>query len=62
MAVPDLHCCADFSLVGVSGGYFLVVESGLLVPVASLVVEHREQISFLEGLRNKVGPQRVTEV
>ena len=44
--MPDLCCGADFSLVGVSGGFSLVVESGLLVPVASLAVQHREQISF----------------
>ena len=30
----------DFSLVAVSGGYSLVMVAGLLIAVASLVVEH----------------------
>ena len=35
-----LHCFAGFSLVATSGGYPLVVVCGLLIAVASLVVEH----------------------
>ena len=31
MAVLDLHCCKDFSQVGVSGGYSLVVVLGFLL-------------------------------
>ena len=36
-----LHCCSGFSLVAASGGYSLVAVCGLLIAVASLVVEHR---------------------
>ena len=36
-----LCCCAGFSLVVESRGYSLVVVRGLLIVVASLVVEHR---------------------
>ncbi len=39
MAVLGLSCCEYFSLVAASGSYSLVVESGLLIVVASLV-EH----------------------
>ena len=39
LTVLDLCCCMDFSLVAVSGGYSLVAMWGLLVAVASLVVE-----------------------
>ena len=41
LAVLSLGCCAGFSLVAVSGGYSLVAVCGLLIPVASLVAEHR---------------------
>ena len=41
LAVLGLHCCIGVSLVVASGGYSLVVVCGLLVVVASLVVEHR---------------------
>ena len=37
LAVLGLHCCSGFSLVAESGGYFLVVMSGLLIAVAPLV-------------------------
>ena len=41
MAVLDLHCCMGFSLVSVSRGHsVVVVGAGLLIAVASLVVEH----------------------
>ena len=40
MAVQGLCCCEGFSLIVVSGGYSLVVVCGLLIVVASLVVEH----------------------
>ena len=43
-----LYCCMDFSLVGVSGGYSLVVVLGLLA-VASLIVDHG-----LQGARASV--------
>ena len=37
-----LHCFAGFSLVAASWGYYtLVVMHRLLIPVASLVGEHR---------------------
>ena len=39
----DLRCCAGVSLVGASRGYSLVVVPGLLIEVASLIVEHRLQ-------------------
>ena len=35
MAVLGLHCCMDFSLVAVRGGYSVVGMLGLLMPVAS---------------------------
>ena len=54
LAVLGLHCCAVFSLVSASGGSSLVVVCGLLVTVASLVVEHwlqDEQLQFLGSLQ-----------
>ena len=39
LAMLGLHCCTNFSLVAVSRGYSLVVVHGLLISVASLVVE-----------------------
>ena len=36
-----LPCCKGFSLVVVSGCYILIAVHGLLVVVASLVMEHR---------------------
>ena len=39
LAVLGLHWCMDFSLVAVSGGYSLVMVAGLLIAVASLIVE-----------------------
>ena len=41
LAVLGLHCCADFSLVVVGGGYALAVVHRLLIAVASLVAKHR---------------------
>ena len=38
-----LHCCEDFSLVGMSRGYFLVVVLGLFTEAASLAAAHRLQ-------------------
>ena len=52
----------DFSLAGVSGGYSLVVETGLLVLWLHLLWGTENKSVSLEGLRNKVGHQRVTEV
>lgn len=40
LAVLDLHCCVGFSLAVVSGLYSLVAARGLLIAVASRVVEH----------------------
>ena len=40
LAVLGLHCCAGFSPVAGSGGYSLVAVCGLLIVVASLLVEH----------------------
>ena len=40
MAVHGLCFCEGFSLIVVSGGYSLVVVCGLLIVVASLIVEH----------------------
>ena len=40
-AVLSLGSCAGFCLVAVSGGCCLVAVCGLLIPVASLVAEHR---------------------
>ena len=40
LAVLDLGCCASFSLVEASGSYSLIAVHGLLIAVASLVVEH----------------------
>ena len=41
LAVLNLLCCMDFSLVPPSGGYSLVAVHGLFIAVASLVAEHR---------------------
>ena len=41
LAVLDLRCYMWLSLVAASRGYSLVVVRGLLIVVASLVVEHR---------------------
>ena len=38
-----LHCCEDFSLVGMSRGYFLDVVLGLFTEAASLAAAHRLQ-------------------
>ena len=40
-AVLDLCCCMDFFLVAASGRYSLAAVLGLLIEVASLVVEYR---------------------
>ena len=40
MAVLDCHYCVSFPLVTASRGYSLVVVNGLLIEVASFVVEH----------------------
>ena len=40
LAVLSLHCCAGFSLAGVSGGYSPVAVHGFLTEAASLVMEH----------------------
>ena len=40
LTVLGLRCCSGFSLVAVSRGYSLVAVHGLLIEVASLVVEH----------------------
>ena len=40
LAVLGLCCCMGFSLVAVRGGYSLVLVCGLIIMVASLVVEH----------------------
>ena len=37
----DLHCCVGFSVIAASGGYSLVAVCGLLIAVASPVVEHK---------------------
>ena len=39
----DLCCCVWFSLIAGSWGYCLLLVHGLLIAVASLVVEHRLQ-------------------
>ena len=41
LAVLDLCCCSNFSLVVASRGYSLVALQGLLLVVASPVAEHR---------------------
>ena len=41
--VLNLRCSVGFSLVEASGGYSVVAMHGLLIAVASLVVEHRLQ-------------------
>ena len=40
LAMLGFRCCTAFSLVTVSGSYSLVTLHGLLIPMASLVVEH----------------------
>ena len=51
LAVLGLHCCAVFSLVSASRGYSLIVACGLLVAVASLVVEHCLQDTWAQQLQ-----------
>ena len=41
MALLGFPCCAGFSLVAVSGSLLFVAACGLLVAVASLLMEHR---------------------
>ena len=41
LTLLGLHCCAGFSLVAVSWGYFLALTCGFLHVMASLVAEHR---------------------
>ena len=41
LTVLSLHCCMGFSLVVASKSYSPVAVRGLLIVVASLVVEHR---------------------
>ena len=41
LTVLGLHCCEGFSLVAVRRGCFLVVVCGILIAVASLVVQTR---------------------
>ena len=48
LAVLGLSCCVGFSLVVTSGGYSLVAVCGLLIAVASLVVERRLQAHGLQ--------------
>ena len=48
LAVLGLSCCVGFSLVVASGGYSLLAVCGLLIAVASLVVEHRLQVHGLQ--------------
>ena len=50
LAVLGLSCCTGFSLLVVSEGYFLVVVGRLLIVGASLVTEHRLQVSRLQQL------------
>ena len=40
MDVLAFHCCVGFSLVEANRGYSLVVMCGLLIAMASLVLEH----------------------
>ena len=47
LAVLALGCCADFSLVVWSSGYFLIVMCGLLFAATSLGVEHRLSVRGL---------------
>ena len=49
LAALDLHCSSGFSLVVVSTGSSLAAVWGLLIVVASLLVEHR-----LSGMRASV--------
>jgi len=46
LAVLGLHCLAGFSLVALSGSYFVAAMRWLLIAVASLAAELR-----LSGLR-----------
>ena len=47
LAVLALGCCADFSLVVWSSGYFLIVMCGLLFAATSPGVEHRLSVRGL---------------
>ena len=49
LAVLGLLCCTRFSLIVASRGYFLVTVLGLLIAVASLVLEHK-----LKGVRASI--------
>ena len=41
LALLGLHCCAGFSLVTASDDFSLIVVCGLLIVMASLIVEHK---------------------
>ena len=47
LGVLDVYCCIGFSLVVGTRGYPLVVVFGLLIVVASLVVEHGLQDAWV---------------
>ena len=49
-----VHCCTGFFLVVVSRGYSLVVVQGLLIAVASLVVEHRLNSCSSQALEHRL--------
>ena len=49
LAALSLHCCEGFSLVVGSKGYPLVAVWGLLIEVASLVVEHGSRVRVLSS-------------
>ena len=48
--MPGRRCCAGFPLGAASGGHSLVVVSGFLIVVASLVEEHRLEGSLASGV------------
>ena len=50
LAMLDLHCCAGFSLVAVSGDCSLVAVWGHLIAVASLVAEHGLKVAWAQEL------------
>ena len=57
-----LHCWAGFSLVSETGSYSLIVVCGLLITVASPVVEYRLQGGWAQelcSLKSLVAPRHV---
>ena len=53
LVVLGLCCCMGFPLAAESGGYPVVMVQGLLIAVASVVVEHRLEVHGLSSFSSQ---------